>query len=184
MKKNNIIIREIGIILLSTFEIFLFSGYCRNLQWIIIGVVIHLLLLLTISIIISERRTHLLLYYAEVFLNYLLVFPMYNNWHLGIDHYLIILYQVPILLNYSISQNMKQLVILNINSIIVIGFTQRGLLLYSKTLDEIETEGVVTLLTMCALIMAVIFSITSLLIKGNNHGKRNRRDNLIPRAKN
>ena len=79
---------------------------------------------------------------------------------------------------------MKQLVILNINSIIVIGFTQRGLLLYSKTLDEIETEGVVTLLTMCALIMAVIFSITSLLIKGNNHGKRNRRDNLIPRAKN
>ena len=164
MKKNNIN-KGIEIIILLTIEIFLFSGYCRNLQGIFIGILIHLLLLITISIIISERKTHLLLYYAEIFLNYLLAFPMYNNWHLGIDHYLILIYQIPILLNYCISQNVKQLMILNINSMIVIGFTQRGLLLYSNTLDEVETEGVVTLFTMCAMIMAVVFSIASLLIK-------------------
>ena len=164
--------KGIGIIILSAIEIFLFSGYCRNLQGIFIGILIHLLLLLTISIMISERKKYILLYYAEVLLNYLLVFPVYNNWHSGIDHYLIFIYQIPILLNYFISQNLKQLVILNINSIIVIGFTQRGLLLYSNTLDEVETEGVVTLFTMCAMIMAIFFSIVSLLIKTVtlNHG--------------
>lgn len=163
--KKNVIKKGIGIFFLSTFEIFLFSSYCRNLQGVFIGIFIHLLLLLTVSIMISERKTHLLFYYAEMLLNYLLVFPMYNSWHLGIDHCLILIYQIPILLNYFVSQNLKQLVILNINSIIVIGFTQRGLLLYSNTLDEVETEGVVTFFTICAMIIAIIVSIASLLIK-------------------
>ena len=162
--------KGIGIIILSTIEIFVFSGYCRNLQGIFIGILFHLLLLLTFSIMISERKTHLLLYYAEILMNYLLAFPMYNNWHLGIDHYLIFIYQIPILLNYCISQNLKQLVILNINSIIVIGFTQRGLLLYSNTLDEVETEGVVTFFTMCAMIIALFASIASVLIKTRKLG--------------
>ena len=86
--------KGIGIIILSAIEIFLFSGYCRNLQGIFIGILIHLLLLLTISLMISERKTYILLYYAEVLLNYLLVFPVYNNWHSGIDHYLIFIYQI------------------------------------------------------------------------------------------
>lgn len=163
--KKNVIKKGIGIIILSTFEIFLFSSYCGNLQGIFIGIFIHLLLLLTVSIMISERKTHLLFYYAEMLLNYLLVFPIHNNWHLGIDHSLILIYQIPILLNFFVSQNLKQLVILNINSIIVIGFTQRGLLLYSSTLDEVETEGVVTFFTICAMIIAIIVSIASLLIK-------------------
>ena len=166
MVMNNISIKkEIGIIILSTIEIFLFSGYCRNLLEIFIGILIHLLLLLTVSIIRSERKKHLLLYYAEILMNYLLVFPMYNNWHLGIDHYLLFLYQIPILLNYFISQNVKQLTILNINSIIVIGFTQRGLLIFSNTLGEVETEGIVTFFTICSMIMAIISSIASLMVK-------------------
>ena len=115
-----------------------------------------------------------ILYYTEMFFNYLLIIPMYLNWHTGIDHYLIIIYQMPILLNYFISQNLKQLTILNINSIVVIGFTQRGLLLYCNTLKEIETEGVVTFFTLCAMILAIVISSILLLIKTKilrrNHG--------------
>lgn len=157
--------KEIWIIILSAIEIFFYSGYCKNIQFIYIGALIHLLLLLTISIIIVERKTHKVLYYVEIFFNYLLVFPMYNNWHSGVDYYLIFLYQIPLLLNYYISQNQKQLVILNINSIIVIGFIQRGLLLFSGTLNEVETEGIVTFFTMCAIIIAIVISIVLLLIK-------------------
>lgn len=157
--------KKIGIIILSAIEVFLYSGHCKDIQSLYIGALIHLLLLLTISIIIAERRTHRLLYYVYVFLNYLLFFPMYNNWHSGIDEYLIFLYQIPLLLNYYISQNQKQLVILNINSIVVIGFIQRGLLLFSGTLNEVETEGVVTFFTMCAMIIAIVISIVLLLVK-------------------
>ena len=81
---------------------------------------------------------------------------------------------MPILLNYFISQNLKHLTILNINSIVVIGFTQRGLLLYCNTLKEIETEGVVTFFTLCAMILAIVISSILLLIKTKilrrNHG--------------
>lgn len=163
IEKN--ILKKIGIIILSAIEVFLYSGHCKDIQSLYIGALIHLLLLLTISIIIAERRTHRLLYYVYVFLNYLLFFPMYNNWHSGIDEYLIFLYQIPLLLNYYISQNQKQLVILNINSIVVIGFIQRGLLLFSGTLNEVETEGVVTFFTMCAMIIAIVISIVLLLVK-------------------
>ena len=166
MVKNSIYVKKgMVIFLLSTIEIFLFSSCCRNLQVFFIGIFIHVLMILSVSTMILGRKTQHFLYYTGIFLNYLLIIPMYINWHTGIDHYLIILYQIPILLNYFISQNLKQLTILNINSIFVIGFTQRGLLLYSNTLKEVETEGVVTFFTLCAMILAIIFSIISLYIK-------------------
>ncbi len=175
MVKNSICMKKgIVIIILSTIEIFLFSGYCRNLQEIFIGILIHVLLILSVSIIFIEKEMQHILYYTEIFFNHLLIIPMYLNWHTGIDHYLIIIYQMPILLNYFISQNLKQLTILNINSIVVIGFTQRGLLLYCNTLKEIETEGVVTFFTLCAMILAIVISSILLLIKTKilrrNHG--------------
>lgn len=166
MVNNSIyMIKGMVIILLSAIEIFLFSAYCINLKGIFIGIIIHVLSILSVSIMILEKKKQHVLYYTEIFFNYLLIIPMYINWHTGIDHYLILIYQIPILLNYFISQNLKQLTILNINSIFVIGFTQRGLLLYSNTLKEVETEGVVTLFTLCAIILATIFSIISLFIK-------------------
>jgi hypothetical protein len=175
MVKNSICMKKgIVIIILSTIEIFLFSGYCRNLQEIFIGILIHVLLILSVSIIFIEKEMQHILYYTEIFFNYLLIIPMYLNWHTGIDHYLIIIYQMPILLNYFISQNLKQLTILNINSIVVIGFTRRGFLLYCNSFKEIETEGVVTFFTLCAMILAIVISSILLLIKTKilrrNHG--------------
>ena len=150
---------------ISAIEIFLYTGYCRDIRWIYIGLIVHLFLLLAISAVKSERKSNIQLYYGEIFFNYSLVFPLYNYWHSGLDFYLIFLYLIPLLLNYYISQNLKQLVILNINSILVIGFTQRGLLLYSGTLNEVETEGVVTFTTLCAMIMAYILSAFLLHLK-------------------
>ena len=165
VKNSYFMIKGMVIIFLSTIEIFLFSGCCRNLQGIFIGILIHVLLILSVSIVFIERKTQHILYYTEIFFNYLLIIPMYINWHTGIDHYLILIYQIPLLLNYYISQNLKQLTILNINSIFVIGFCQRGLLLYSNTLKEVETEGIVTFFTVCAMILAIIISNISLFIK-------------------
>ena len=150
---------------ISAMEIFLYTGFCKDIRWIYIGIIIHLFLLIAISAIISKRKSKNLLFYGEIIFNYSLVFPIYNYWHSGLDFYLIFLYLIPLLLNYYISQNLKQLVILNINSMLVIGFTERGLLLYSGTLNEVETEGVVTLLTLWAMIMAYILSAILLWFK-------------------
>ena len=180
MVNNSIyMIKGMVIILLSAIEIFLFSAYCINLKGIFIGIIINVLSILSVSIMILEKRNNT--FYIILSFNYLLIIPMYINWHTGIDHYLILIYQIPLLLNYYISQNLKQLTILNINSIFVIGFCQRGLLLYSNTLDEVETEGVVTLFTMCAMIMAIFSSIVSLLIKTVtlNHGVGSRVDHGV-----
>ena len=174
MVKNSIFIKKgMVIILLSAIEIFLFSSCCRNLLVFFIGILIHVSLIWSVSLMILGKMTQHILYYTEIFLNYLLVIPMYTNWHTGIDHYLIIIYQIPILLNYYISRNLKQLTILNINSIFVIGFTQRGLLLYSNTLKEVETEGVVAFFTMCDMILAIIISNISLFIKHKTINQEN-----------
>ena len=100
VKNSNYMKKGMVIFLLSTIEIFLFSSCCRNLQVIFIGIFIHVLLILSVSTMILGRKTQHFLYYTGIFLNYLLIIPMYINWHTGIDHYLIILYQIPILLNY------------------------------------------------------------------------------------
>ena len=100
VKNSNYMKKGMVIFLLSTIEIFLFSSCCRNLQVIFIGRFIHVLLILSVSTMILGRKTQHFLYYTGIFLNYLLIIPMYINWHTGIDHYLIILYQIPILLNY------------------------------------------------------------------------------------
>ena len=173
VKNSYFMIKGMVIIFLSTIEIFLFSGCCRNLQGIFIGILIHVLLILSVSIIFIEKEMQHILYYTEIFFNYLLIIPMYLNWHTGIDHYLILIYQIPLLLNYYISQNLKQLTILNINSIFVIGFCQRGLLLYSNTLKEVETEGVVAFFTMCDMILAIIISNISLFIKHKTINQEN-----------
>ena len=174
MVKNSIFIKKgMVIILLSAIEIFLFSSCCRNLLVFFIGILIHVSLIWSVSLMILGKMTQHILYYTEIVLNYLLVIPMYTNWHTGIDHYLIIIYQIPILLNYYISRNLKQLTILNINSIFVIGFTQRGLLLFSNTLKEVETEGVVTFFTLCDMILAIIISNISLFIKHKTINQEN-----------
>ena len=72
MVKNSICMKKgIVIIILSTIEIFLFSGYCRNLQEIFIGILIHVLLILSVSIIFIEKEMQHILYYTEIFFNYL-----------------------------------------------------------------------------------------------------------------
>lgn len=121
-----------------------------------------------ISIFCVITPSKKIFFWGQLVCNYFIIIPKCIWFNFGeMMLYGIILYMIPFLINFFISINIKQLVILNINSITVIGFCQREELLHNGGINIVETEGVVTVVTLLSLVLAYILSTILLILKYN-----------------
>lgn len=137
----------------------------RKTYYALLLLVISLSLLLCVILFQFQKR---IFFWGQLACNYLIIIPKcvwFNSSEM--DLYGIILYIIPFFINFLLSINIKQLVILNINSMMVIGFCQREELLHNGGINIVETEGVVTGVTLLSLLLAYILSTILLILKYN-----------------
>ena len=148
-----------------------------------LATVSHFIIIVIICNFIAIPLKKRTLFWGQLACNYLIIIPKCAWFNSGeMDLYGIILYIIPFIINFLLSTNIKQLVILNINSMTVIGFCQKEELLHNGGINIVETEGVVTGVTILALFFAYILSIISLILKYNNQKKlitKNEEDNHL-----
>lgn len=139
----------------------------RKTYYALLLLVISLSLLLCVILFQFQRRKEYS-FGGQLACNYLIIIPKCVWFNFGeMDLYGIILYLIPFFINFLLSINIKQLVILNINSMMVIGFCQREELLHNGGINIVETEGVVTGVTLLSLLLAYILSTILLILKYN-----------------
>lgn len=128
----------------------------------------HFIIIVIMCNFISISKKKRIFFWGQLACNYLIIIPKCVWFNSGeMDLYGIILYIIPFFINFLLSINIKQLVILNINSMMVIGFCQREELLHNGGINIVETEGVVTVVTLLSLVLAYILSTILLILKYN-----------------
>lgn len=161
------------LVLIAAIDIFLYYMSFRDEPLVYVGTTTHLALLIYINEIWAERKTKRTMYFLYIISNYLLIVFKYIlpkgidafEW----DLYFSLIYFIPLLVNYFVSNNTKQLVILDINSMIVVGLCQIGEHLHFWGLEDLEGNGVVTFLTALILIVSAFISIILLWMKNKVH---------------
>jgi len=171
---NNEILNYSLLIFITAIDIFFFYNNIHEESYLYLGTTIHLSLLLFFNESWAERNNRRTMYYVYILSNYLLVIIKYL-YPKGIDAfdwdiYGSLIYFIPIFVNYFVSHNIKQLVILDINSMMVVGLSQRGEQLHFWG-DDLEGNGIVTLLTATLLIISVFISIILLTKKNKMSSK-------------
>ena len=157
------------LICIFAIDIFFFYVNFNDESLLYFGTFTHLVLLLFLNIIWAERNEKQMIYYLYIVCNYLLIIGKYLH-PKGIDSYLwdiysSVIYIIPLFISYYVSHNMKQLVILNVNSMMVVGACQKGELLHFWGMNDPEGIGLVSFFTASILIISVIISIILLQIK-------------------
>lgn len=128
----------------------------------------HFIIIVIMCNFISISKKKRIFFWGQLACNYFIIIPKCVWFNSGeMDLYGIILYIIPFFINFLLSINIKQLVILNINSMMVIGFCQREELLHNGGINIVETEGVVTGVTLLSLLLAYILSTILLILKYN-----------------
>lgn len=143
--------------------------YCQDEEDILcLAAISHFIIIVIMCNFISISKKKRIFFWGQLACNYLIIIPKCVWFNSGeMDLYGIILYIIPFFINFLLSINIKQLVILNINSMMVIGFCQREELLHNGGINIVETEGVVTVVTLLSLVLAYILSTILLILKYN-----------------
>ena len=146
-----------------TFTLLFFSSF-REEQPLYIAGLCCFIAIIAISIIWAERKTNKLPYYSLIIGNYIwltrdLVFDCSD---VLLGAFLIPLF--PFVASHFYAQNIKQTIIMDINAMFVIGFSER-LALIHYGIDGKHNEGVTTVTIAFLLLIGTIISITSLIIK-------------------
>lgn len=161
------------LVLIAAIDIFLYYMSFQDEPLVYVGTTTHLALLIYLNEIWAERKTKRTMYFLYIISNYLLIVFKYIlpkgidafEW----DLYFSLIYFIPLFGNYFVSNNTKQLVILDINSMIVVGLCQIGEHLHFWGLEDLEGNGVVTFLTALILIVSAFISIILLWMKNKVH---------------
>ncbi|MCQ2254281.1 MAG: hypothetical protein MJZ29_02200 [Bacteroidaceae bacterium] len=151
---------------IASVDVFLFFVNMRDEPALYTGVITHLFLLIIASKqwnCWGERPFYFL---AAIIGSYLLIIPMYLYPHDdGLAYLLInILFLIPLLINYHISNDIKQLTVLSINTMMVIGFCQRCDLLCNRGLTG-DSEPIQSVFTAIDTLLYTIISLALIQIK-------------------
>lgn len=172
MRNNNkeTIYKYSLLILIAAIDIFFFYINIQNELYLYLGTTTRLGMLLFFYENWAESNEKRLTYYLYIMSNYLLVVAKYL-YPKGIDTldwdiYGSLIYFIPIFINYFVSHNIKQLTILDVNSMMVVGLCQRGEHLHFWEASDLESNGVVTFLT--AVILIIMFCISIILLAKKN----------------
>ena len=112
----------------------------------------HFIIIVIMCNFISISKKKRIFFWGQLACNYLIIIPKCVWFNSGeMDLYGIILYIIPFF----------------INSMMVIGFCQREELLHNGGINIVETEGVVTGVTLLSLLLAYILSTILLILKYN-----------------
>ena len=153
----------ITIICASIFTLYFFSSF-REEQPLYIGGLCCFIAIIVASIIWAERNTNRLPYYGMITGNYiwLLSYNIFDVTGLLSGGFLIPLY--PFVASHILARNIKQTIIMDINAMFVIGFSER-LALMHYGINGKHNEGVTTVTIIFLLFLGTIISISSLIIK-------------------
>ena len=154
------------ITIIAAIDVFFFYINFDDETWLYIGALTHLIMLLFMAKIWNCTTYNRAAFYLCIFLNYLLIIPKYlfpNDpfW----DLFGCIMFLIPQYVAYYISQDIRQITILNINSMMVIGLCQRGELIHNWGFNDLETIGVVSFITFLTFVIALINNIILIQIK-------------------
>ncbi len=153
----------ITILCAPIFTLFFFSSY-REEKPLYIGGLCCFIAIIAISIIWAERKTNKLPYYGLIICNYIWLTRdlLFDSSAILLGAFLIPLF--PFVASHFYSQNIKQTIIMDINAMFVIGFSER-LALIHYGIDGKHNEGVTTVIIAFLLLLGTIISVTSLIIK-------------------
>ena len=173
--KQSTIYKYSLLVLIASIDIFMFYINFQDELLLYFGAITHLALLFCFSEIWAERKEKRTTYYLYAMSNYLLIACKYlypkGTDTFDYDTYGSLIYFIPLFVNYFVSHNVKQLVVLDINSMMVVGLCQIGEHLHFWGLNDLEGNGVVTFLTAVILFISVFISIILLQIKNKAHQK-------------
>lgn len=153
--------------IIASIDIFLFYTNFDDEPLLYIGALTHLLLLLLIAKHWGCMKSKQTAFYICIAYNYLLIIPKYlfpNDSGLW-DLFGNVIFFIPQIVAFFIFQDIKQMTILNINSMMVSCLSHRGELIHNWGFDDLETIGVVSFLSLLTLFVALIIYIILLQIK-------------------
>lgn len=153
--------------IIAAIDSFLFYIGFEDAPELYIGAITHVIMLLFVAKIWGCTTYNRTAFYLCIFLNYLLIIPKYFvlNAPPVLDFFGNIVFLIPQYIAFFISKDIKQLTILNINSMMVIGLCLRGELLYNWGLDDLETMGVATFFTFITSVLALFNYMILLVMK-------------------
>ena len=162
----------ITIICASIFTLYFFSSF-REEQPLYIGGLCCFIAIIVVSIIWAERKTNILPYYGLIIGNYiwLLSYKIFDANGLLYGGFLIPLY--PFVASHIFAQNTKQTIIMDINAMFVIGFSERLALITYYGINGKHNEGITTVTIIFLLFLGTIISISSLIIKHRKKANKN-----------
>lgn len=165
-------ISYITIVCASIFTLYFFSSF-REEQPLYIGGLCCFIAIIVASIIWAERKTNRLPYYGLIIGNYIWLFSykFFDGPGLLFGGFLIPLY--PFVASHIFAQNIKQTVIMDINAMFVIGFSERLALITHYGINGKHNEGVTTVTIIFLLFLGIIISISSLAIKHRRISNQN-----------
>jgi hypothetical protein len=155
------------ITIIASIDIFLFYINFDSEKGLYIGALTHLILLLLIAKqwgCMNSKRTA---FYLCIVCNYLLIIPkyLYPKDYVLLDIFGNAIFFIPQFVIYYVFQDIKQITVLNINSLMVICLGHRGELIHCWGFDDPETIGVTTVLTFLNEAIAMIIYIILLQLK-------------------
>jgi hypothetical protein len=165
------------ITIIASIDVFFFYINFDSETWLYIGASTHLVMLLFMAKIWNCTTYNRTAFYLFIFLNYFLIIPKYffnfnvsgSSWDVEVELILriviFLMFFVPQYVVFYIFQDIKQITILNINSMMVIGLCQRGELIHNWGFNDLETIGVVTFITFLTLAVALMNYIILLQIR-------------------
>lgn len=153
--------------IIAAIDSFLFYIGFEDAPELYIGAITHVIMLLFVAKIWGCTTYNRTAFYLCIFLNYLLIIPKYSfpNDNPFWDMFGNVMFFIPQYIAFFISKDIKQLTILNINSMMVIGLCLRGELLYNWGLDDLETMGVATFFTFITSVLALFNYVILLVMK-------------------
>lgn len=152
---------------IASVDVFLFFVNMRDEPALYTGTITHLLLLIIASQKWNCWGERPFSFLSAIIGSYLLIIPMYLYPHDDGLAYLSIniIFLLPLFINYHLSKDIKQLTILSINTMMVIGFCQRNDLLHHNRGLIGDSETIVSVFTAIDTLLTAIISLVFIQIK-------------------